>query len=303
MDTDPKENELVDIDPSEIYSKKKSKYRSSKPRKKQAITDFKETVTEDSVADKPVVEEPAVEKPLVQQPVAEEPVALVEKHVAEEPVVDKHVGEEPLVEIPLVEIPLVEQPIAEPKETSNKTISMEELDQPNHQVHDDVVKTQEIIDNKNIIDLLKDIINNASITENVSIKLDDKTKKCFMYILQTYPNDLDGFDKLIQIVIEDSKIDMQDLPVIINLCSKTHSLISKTNVDYKSAIECSRLVLKFTIRVLINEKKINIEYDKISSFLNGFDNLIDVCLDMLIEAKTVENRCNTFFKKLLCKKK
>jgi hypothetical protein len=104
-------------------------------------------------------------------------------------------------------------------------------------------------------------------------------------------------------MFEDCKIDMKDLPHLIKLCSKIYNLVRKTDIDHKHAIECARLILKFTVRVLITENKIKIEYYDIVSFLNGFDNLVDVCLDMLIQSETVEKGCNSFFKKLLGKKK
>lgn len=268
MDNSPKLNELVDIDPSEQYSKKKNQNRSTKNRKTKAILEFKQAVSEEAPSNQPILEEEVV---VVQ---------------------------------PIVVQSIVEQEIAEPKEETNHIVSTEEINiTDNKSDNNNDVKDNDTIDNKNIVDLFKDSINNHSIVEKVSVKLDEKTKDCFMYILQTYPDDLDGFNKLILMAIEDGKMDMQDLPVIINLCRKIYELISKTNVDYKTAIECSRLILKFIIRILINEKKIKIRNDNIPSFLNGFDNLVDVCLDMLIERRIIENGCSSFFKKMLCKKR
>lgn len=186
-----------------------------------------------------------------------------------------------------------EEPITnqdEPKEQTNKATSMGEQE-------------NKIVDDKNIVDLLKETINNSSITDNVSIKLDNKTKECLIFILETYPNELDGFDRLIKMAIKNCKIDINDLHIIIALCSKIQSLVSKTNLDFKTSIECSRMVLKFIIRVLIIEKKIKIEDEQIETYLKAVDNLVDVCLDMLLESKNVEKGCNSFFKKLLCKKK
>lgn len=223
-----------------------------------------------------------------QQYIAEFKEAVAEPKIGEKLNIQEVIGDKVKEEIP---------PIFENQTLGTKSIDI-------------VVNTEETIKDESssknendIVNLFMKYISSHSLNNEISIKLDNKTRDCFMFILQNYPDDLNGFDKLLEVVFQDCKIDIEDMPEIIRLCNKINILVSKTNIDYKTSIECSRLILKFTIRVLIFEKKIKIEEDKIHIFLKGFDNLVDVCLDMLIESKTLENGCNSFFKKLLCKKK
>lgn len=207
-----------------------------------------------------------------------------------------------------VDVPKEEE-IVTPKEEEEVVTSNEDK---NIALNDEAILSlndNEILDTKkekvkelNFVDLLKQYITNKTLMNDIEVKLDERTKTCLMFILHTYPHELNGIHKLVELVIADGKINIDDLPVIIKFCGTVYKLVKKTNMDYKTSIEFSSLILKFIIRVLLAEKKLNIDIADILLFIECFDSLVDECFDILKQNEVIEKKCTFFFKKFLCKK-
>jgi hypothetical protein len=283
-------NDLIVSISNRVEVNKKTK--SSKGRKRKNVDEFNEAVTqvikEEVVTSKEEVVDPKEEvvdpKEEVVDP-KEEVVTLKEEVVTpkEEEIVTSN--EEEVVRSK-------EEEVISSKEEVITRLNDEEI----------VVSKEEHVKELIFVELLKQYITNKYLMDNIELKLDDRTKICLMFILQTYPYELYDIDKLVEVVIADGKIDINDLPFIIKFCGKVYELVKNTNMDYKTALDISCVILKFIIRVLVAEKKIKLDNTDTIHFIQCFDSLVDQCFSILKQNVVVQNGCISFVKNMLCKK-
>jgi len=197
------------------------------------------------------------------------------------------------------------------KEADEELVTPKEADENNVLKNEAIVSLNdhEIVDTKeenvnklSLVELLKQYITNKTLMNDIELNLDERTKICLMFILQTYPRELYGIDKLVELVIADGKIDINDLPLIIKFCGTIYGLVKNANMDHKTAIDISCIILKFIMRVLLSEKKIKLDNTDKMHFIKSFDCLVDECFAILKQNEIVQKGCDTFFKKMLCKK-
>jgi hypothetical protein len=176
-------------------------------------------------------------------------------------------------------------------EGTKKVNEKKELEEPN--------KVNKVL----LAESLKELLVNNEELSKISIKLDDNIKACLMSILLTYPETFAEFDTLIELIVDDGKINMNDFSNILKLILKLHIVIKKTNIDYENAVDFCGIIFKFILHYLIKDKKIKLSKIDEEQVLLLTNELIDVALELLKQNDKIEKGCISFFKKLLCKSK
>lgn len=133
----------------------------------------------------------------------------------------------------------------------------------------------------NLIELL---VKADKIKTEITIELDSKTRECFLHIIKNNPEFFSDFEKIFMLILEDNKIDIDDVPHITKLITKLYIIIHNIkHLKLKEAdkLSMSSIILKFIVQVLVKEKKINIGSYIVEDFLAIFDELIDSCVNLI----------------------
>lgn len=160
-------------------------------------------------------------------------------------------------------------------------------------------------DSKHVVDLanvLKQLLSNNETFKKCSFKIDDQTKETFIYILDKYPEYFSEFKTILELIIEDGKLNIDDFTNIIKLLTKLYELVKTLKLDYDTSLKVSGDILKFILYYLIEEKKMKITNKDESAVSSSINTLIDACIELLRQNKQIEKGCNSFFKKLMCRK-
>lgn len=153
-----------------------------------------------------------------------------------------------------------------------------------------------------LADMLKQVISNNEKLNELSLNINSQTRETLVYLLDKYPEYFSNFKTLVELIIEDGKININDITNIIKLLSKLYELIKNINLDYETSLKVSGDILKFIIHYLIKEKKIVLMKMEEALVLSSIDMLIDTCLELMRQNKQIEKGCSSFLKKLMCKK-
>jgi hypothetical protein len=153
-----------------------------------------------------------------------------------------------------------------------------------------------------ISDMLKEVISNNEKLKELSLDIDNQTRDTLVYLLDKYPEYFSNFKTLVELIIEDGKININDITNIIKLLTKLYELIKNIKLDYETSLKVSGDILKFVIHYLIKERKIVLMKMEEAVVLSSIDMLIDTCLELMRQNKQIEKGCSSFLKKLMCKK-
>ena len=263
-----------------------------------SLEEDKNIVTTDENKEYP----PVVEKPLEETPVVEvEQPHVVETPVeVETPVVEVETPVEPQkpveveeqqkpVEEPQVETPVEQQkPVEEVKIFENETINKEEVEKFFEETIVDV--ELDIPENKKKIlsDIFLDIIKKYSDSDNyfnkINIKINKEIIDVAEKIITKNPMILNELEKLLLEVIKDNKIDSNDIPIFILIVQIIYERIfsqKEIHLDSSKRAEFCLNILKFFIRIFIEENMIVIDNDKKNNILSQIDLLIECCVNLL----------------------
>lgn len=99
------------------------------------------------------------------------------------------------------------------------------------------------------------------------------------YILNNYPEDITSIHTQLNAILDDGKINISDVPLIIKLISSIYNLIlqKKDEIIKDPVNECS-VILKMTFYVLIKTENIAIGKMSQEESIITFNNIIDSCL-------------------------
>ena len=103
-------------------------------------------------------------------------------------------------------------------------------------------------------------------------------------IIKLNPQLLTDIEKSIKNVLKDGKIDSNDIPEFILIIQILYERLHNNKglkTNNKNIIETCATIVKFVIRTLIEERKIEIDIEKKSLIIEQLDKLIDSCMCLL----------------------
>ena len=189
-------------------------------------------------------------------------------------------------------VTIVEPIVVEPEPTLFDLTSNVELIEPNKVIEEikEEIK-EEII--KSFTDLLIEKLNNESLKDTLKINIDSETKNIILSIIKNNPEYFSDIEKLTGTIVADGKVDSNDIPNIIILIEKLYeslSMLKDVKIQKGKIVEFCSSILKFLIHYMVAEKKIEINSDVESMFLEQFDKLIDSCMNLITLAKMVKKQ-------------
>lgn len=176
----------------------------------------------------------------------------------------------------------------------------------NKDVKKELEKTKSLNDVYHIAEfmsLLELLVKADKIKTEINIELDDKTRECFLHIIKNNPEFFSDFEKIFMLILEDNKIDIDDIPHITKLITKLYVIVHNLKhikLKEEDKLHISSIILKFIIQVLVKEKKINIGDFEVDFFLNKIEELIDSCVNLIELNGTLSVKscgCFSLFKK------
>ena len=115
-------------------------------------------------------------------------------------------------------------------------------------------------------------------------------------IIEVNPQLLNDIEKSIKEVLKDGKIDSNDIPEFILIIQILYERLNNNKsfkITSKNIIETCSTIVKFVIRTLVEERKIEIDFEKKSLFIEQLDKLIDSCMCLLnFNNVLIPNTCN-----------
>jgi len=162
------------------------------------------------------------------------------------------------------------------------------------------------LESKSIVLLLLQVLSSDEKITNLKIELNDDTTSVLYKLIYFSPDFLNEIDKLVNEIIKDNKIDSNDIPNLILLIKKLYELIHRLkeiNFDDAKKVEICSTILKFLVRFLVEERKVNINNENKELVLELIDTLIDSCISLIHFSDNIKiNSCFTHIKSLFgCK--
>ena len=141
--------------------------------------------------------------------------------------------------------------------------------------------------------LLKNMLDNnlTELVKDFKFDIDEQTKLFITKIIDENREYFDKFEENINLIIKDNKVDSKDIPHIIELIQKLYEMIYKLKENKFNTVKCAELcgfIIKLTLYVLIESKKINIQHDKEAEFIEESNKLIDSCVILIKLTKVLK---------------
>lgn len=157
-----------------------------------------------------------------------------------------------------------------------------------------------------LIDLFISILKaqNPDIVRQLNLNLNAEMTDCLLFILNNHPDYFSDFGKLLSLILEDGKINMNDIPYIHLLVSKTYEFVHHfkkniKNINDEKTFEVCANIMKIVFHVLIMKNVINIKYDNKEVLVSTFDSIIDSSVHLVKLSNVLNNKgctCFSFFK-------
>jgi len=145
-----------------------------------------------------------------------------------------------------------------------------------------------------VVSLLSVILSNDSNMQKCEIKLNSRTTKFLKELLKNSPDDLEIFQKLFNDITEDGKIDINDVPKILELLKTIYNMTLNYK-KFKLTVEDVENLTKFILTELATVKGVN------KNTINQILLIVDSASNMLtivgVNKKSVVN-LGDFFKKM-----
>jgi hypothetical protein len=149
------------------------------------------------------------------------------------------------------------------------------------------------------INLIEMLVKTDKIKSEITIELDQNTRDCFMKIIKENPEFFGDFEKTFILILEDNKIDIDDVPHLTLLISKLFKILTCQNnkkISKDEKINMCSTIIKFIIHILVKENKINIGSFSKEEFLDKIEKSIDSCIDLIKLNIIMEPvKCGCFF--------
>ena len=144
---------------------------------------------------------------------------------------------------------------------------------------------------ENLLDSIKKIIVDEELKKKYTIVLNDEVLDIINKILLKTPNTFNDIEKSIKEVISDAKINSSDIPQLIILVQSIYQVIytiKKTKFDESKIADIAGKIIKFVIRILVEERKIRVDENDKEVFFKQTDLLIDSCVSLLSFPKKIK---------------
>jgi hypothetical protein len=155
---------------------------------------------------------------------------------------------------------------------------------------------------KSIVLLLLNVLSSEINITKINFVLTDDITEVLYKLIYFSPEFLNEIDKLVNEIIKDNKIDSADIPNLILLIKKIYELICKLKdikFDDAKKVEICSSILKFLIRFLIEERKVNIKSENKEIILELIDTLIDSCIGLIhLSGNLNKSSCFIYIKSL-----
>jgi hypothetical protein len=155
---------------------------------------------------------------------------------------------------------------------------------------------------KSIVLLLLNVLSSEINIAKINFVLTDDITEVLYKLIYFSPNFLNEIDTLVNEIIKDNKIDSADIPNLILLIKKIYELICKLKdikFDDAKKVEICSSILKFLIRFLIEERKVNIKSENKEIILELIDTLIDSCIGLIhLSSNLNKSSCFIYIKSL-----
>lgn len=141
------------------------------------------------------------------------------------------------------------------------------------------------------VEIIKKIFLNEEFKKKYTIFINEENLNIINKIISQTPNIFNDIEKSIKEIINDGKINSNDVPQLIILVQIIYQVvynINDSNINSSKRIEFTSNILKFLIKVLVIERKINVEKDKEYEFYKQTDLLIDSCVSLLSYSKSIK---------------
>jgi hypothetical protein len=120
--------------------------------------------------------------------------------------------------------------------------------------------------------------------KKIGITISKDITKIINKIIELNPQLLSDIEQSIKNVLKDGKIDSNDIPEFILIIQILYERLHNNKglkITNKNIIETCSTIVKFVIRTLIEERKIEIDIEKKSLIIEKLDKLIDSCMCLL----------------------
>ena len=171
-----------------------------------------------------------------------------------------------------------------------KTLVEEKVEEVKTQVEEVKTQVEEVIldfTNKTIPEMFLLILKqqeNNIYCKKIGITISKDVNKIINKIIELNPQLLNDIEKSIKNVLKDGKIDSNDIPEFILIIQILYERLynnKSLKITNKNIIETCATIVKFVIRTLIEERKIEIDIEKKALFIEQLDKLIDSCMCLL----------------------
>lgn len=150
-----------------------------------------------------------------------------------------------------------------------------------------------------LIDLVKKSLENEDIKNKISVSITPEVTSIINNIISLTPETLTDIEKAAVEIIKDGKIDSKDIPHLIIVIQRIYQFIYSlklSKLDTKKRADMTSTLLKYLLRLLVLERKINIDENKKAEFFAQTDTLIESCISLLSYSTSLKTKgC---FKKL-----
>ena len=150
-----------------------------------------------------------------------------------------------------------------------------------------------------LIDLVKKSLENEDIKNKISVSITPEVTSIINNIISLTPETLTDIEKAAVEIIKDGKIDSKDIPHLIIVIQRIYQFIYSlklSKLDTKKRADMTSTLLKYLLRLLVLERKINIDENKKAEFFAQADALIESCISLLSYSTSLKTKgC---FKKL-----
>ena len=265
----------------ETSDPKPQKKTRGKPKKaKQEETD--NLVIEDEAKEEEVKEEEVKEEEVKEEEVKEEIKDVKEeiKDVKEEIKGKAEAKKEKETETKKEEAKEETQPIKE------ALIQITELDLVSESQAKPTPEFENIFEIKSLLNLL--IIISARPEMQKKYELNQELVKIISSILQSHPEFFSKIEDSFKKIVEDNKIDSNDVPELMNLFSNVYELLVVLKLK-KNTIELSDIcgdIIKLVFNIMISEKLIQLGTDDGKSTTDCFNALVDSSISLIKLSKT-----------------
>lgn len=146
---------------------------------------------------------------------------------------------------------------------------------------------------------------NPELVSDLKLNLNKEMVDCLLFILNSHPSYFSEFGKLLSLILEDGKINLNDVPYITLIVSKTYEFVHhfKKNIKHindEKAFEVCANIMKTVFHVLVMKNVIHIHSaENKLGLISTFDSVVDSCVNLVKLNHILNNKgcsCFSFFK-------